>query len=457
MKVTAGGKDTVGDMQRVVQSIPASYTIWKDGTQTIAESNIKGGTDYTTGTDVVVIQNAIDALTEGGTIFVRSGIYELTATPTISTDGISIIGEGSGRNQTYFLSPPDPLARLTKGTVFKVTAASTNAIAITGRRFGVNLAHFGIDFTQAVTGHGISCAAATGNIGLSQFEFDDIFVNDLSTDKYALYIESPCLGSIRHFTGYGAGLFDIVLTDTAAAGAQFNCGNINFDDCFGWTTKAMTVSPLRTRRAGALAAGTLGLSQFNRLQLNCDDDLGAVPAVLLYNAQFITFHMLDLEVPSDYAVSLGGCSDITFVEPLAVYSDYWHVFTDCNNIQVFGGAIYAAVMDRCVTDRYFGTWMLSVDALNVAKLIGCKITAGQLPTENSGTSAITAAATSVVVTHGCGFTPAAKDVTIVQTATTTNPCYITYVDTFTPTEFTVHCNTVPGASTLPFAWAVRYV
>lgn len=437
MKVTAGGVDTVGDMQRVAQSIPSSYTVWKDGTQAIAESNIKGGTDYTTGTDAVVIQNAIDALTDGGTIFVRSGVYELTATPTINTDGISIIGEGSGRNQIYFLSPPDPLARLTKGTVFKVTAAATNAIAITGRRFGINLAHFGIDFTQATTGHGISCIAATGNIGLSQFEFDDIFVNDLSTDKYALYIESPCLGSIRHFTGYGAGLFDIVLTDTAAAGAQFNCGNINFDDCFEWTTKAMTVSPLRTRRAGALAAGTLGLSQFNRLQLNCDDDLGAVPAVLLYNAQFITFHSLDLEVPSDYAVSLGGCSDITFVEPLATYSDYWHVFTDCNNIQVFGGAIYAAVMDRCVTDRYFGTWMLSVDPINVAKLVDCKVGVGQTLTNNRGKATIPNGETHIEVTHSLRTTPTYIDLT--GTHEEVHEAYATVVGA---TQFTI---TVDGA------------
>ena len=67
MKVTAGGKDTVGDMQRVVQSIPSSYTVWKDGTQAMAESNVKGGTDYTTGTDVVVINNALTALTGGRT------------------------------------------------------------------------------------------------------------------------------------------------------------------------------------------------------------------------------------------------------------------------------------------------------------------------------------------------------------------------------------------------------
>jgi hypothetical protein len=78
MKITAGGKDTVGDMHRVVQSIPASYTVWKDGTQAIAESNMEGGTDYTTGTDAVVIQNAVDASpATGGKIVLNAPTFDL--------------------------------------------------------------------------------------------------------------------------------------------------------------------------------------------------------------------------------------------------------------------------------------------------------------------------------------------------------------------------------------------
>ena len=42
MKIVAGGSDTVGDMERVVQSIPASYTIWKDGTDYRGESKAFG-------------------------------------------------------------------------------------------------------------------------------------------------------------------------------------------------------------------------------------------------------------------------------------------------------------------------------------------------------------------------------------------------------------------------------
>jgi len=92
MKVTAGGKDTVGDMQRVVQSIPSSYTVWKDGTQAIAESNIKGGTDYTTGTDTVVIQNALDGVGDGGIVQLRGPLS--LGQITIPNKAITLIGEG---------------------------------------------------------------------------------------------------------------------------------------------------------------------------------------------------------------------------------------------------------------------------------------------------------------------------------------------------------------------------
>lgn len=95
MKVVVGGKDTVGDANRIVQSIPASYTVWMDGTQAIAESNIKGGTDYTTGTGLTVVQNAISALGhDGGTIAIRDMI-DLNGTLTIDRP-IRLVGEGPG-------------------------------------------------------------------------------------------------------------------------------------------------------------------------------------------------------------------------------------------------------------------------------------------------------------------------------------------------------------------------
>jgi polygalacturonase len=77
----AAGTDytTVAYWGRILESIPASYTIWKDGSTYRAECNIAGGTDYS-GTDAsTVIQAAIDALSAGGKILIRKATYYATA------------------------------------------------------------------------------------------------------------------------------------------------------------------------------------------------------------------------------------------------------------------------------------------------------------------------------------------------------------------------------------------
>lgn len=100
-----GQKMTSTEWARLIQSVPASYVVWKDGTTYRAECLLKGGTDYS-GTDATtVIQAAIDALTSGGKIFLRAGEYVLSSVRPVTgvtyktallieSDGISIVGEG---------------------------------------------------------------------------------------------------------------------------------------------------------------------------------------------------------------------------------------------------------------------------------------------------------------------------------------------------------------------------
>ena len=78
-------------------------------------------------------------------------------------------------------------------------------------------------------------------------------------------------------------------------------------------------------------------------------------------------------------------------------------------------------------------------------------------TENSGTATITAAATSIVVPHGCSYTPSALDVSVVLTNLPTADIGDVYVDTFGAANFTINCRNVPGAATAIFSWAVRRV
>lgn len=75
MSWTSGEKLTLPRMKRLSSSIPSSYTVYKDGTTYMAECNVSGGSDFS-GTDAAtVFTDTIAALTDGGVIYVKSGMH----------------------------------------------------------------------------------------------------------------------------------------------------------------------------------------------------------------------------------------------------------------------------------------------------------------------------------------------------------------------------------------------
>lgn len=72
---------------------------------------------------------------------------------------------------------------------------------------------------------------------------------------------------------------------------------------------------------------------------------------------------------------------------------------------------------------------------------------------NSGTGQITSAATSDVITHELGITPKVEDMHIIFTTIATNNIGHMWIDTITPTQFTVRVKNAPG-SNLDFSWKV---
>lgn len=78
-------------------------------------------------------------------------------------------------------------------------------------------------------------------------------------------------------------------------------------------------------------------------------------------------------------------------------------------------------------------------------------------TESSGSATILNTTTSIVVTHGCSYTPTATDISITPTATCTNDPGMIWVSAVDGTNFTVNCMRDPGVSGLAFSWAVRKV
>jgi len=75
--------------------VPASYIIYKSGSEYRARNGLTGEIEFS-GTDAAtVIQQAIDGLTDGGIIFISTGIYPIETSIAIKNN-IHIIGEGWG-------------------------------------------------------------------------------------------------------------------------------------------------------------------------------------------------------------------------------------------------------------------------------------------------------------------------------------------------------------------------
>ena len=74
-------------------------------------------------------------------------------------------------------------------------------------------------------------------------------------------------------------------------------------------------------------------------------------------------------------------------------------------------------------------------------------------TENTGTATVANGQTTIAVTHGLSITPLASHILVTPTNSMGNATKY-YVDTITSTQFTIHVNADPGATTATFAWAV---
>lgn len=72
----------------------------------------------------------------------------------------------------------------------------------------------------------------------------------------------------------------------------------------------------------------------------------------------------------------------------------------------------------------------------------------------SGTATISSGTTSVTVTHGAGYTPAASDIVVTPTNNPTNDPGNFWVDTIGSTTFAINVRSNPGVSGATFAWRV---
>lgn len=98
---------TTSPAQTTTNNQPCSYQVFTDGTTTYAQNCDTGSIVYSGTVAATIINDAIAALTSGGKIFIKAGIYTFTTAPinlgggnvaaigTTSVSGIELYGEGN--------------------------------------------------------------------------------------------------------------------------------------------------------------------------------------------------------------------------------------------------------------------------------------------------------------------------------------------------------------------------
>jgi hypothetical protein len=396
-------------MQRVVQSIPSSYTVWKDGTQAIAECNVKGGTDYTTGTDATVIQNAIDALTSGKILF-RVGTYDI-ATPlsVIGTKRIVMVGEER------------------RTTILKNVALTTQLI-----QCGNGVTDFTGDLTlDSLRLHGNDKDVAlvkllnTANHVAPRFLSCDFmaFGGKTTGTKYA--VDS---GNTYHF--YDTLFFDCYFAFGKSAMRVLHSEQTFVNCTLGELTYGLEVQAGAVRVYGGLfTTNTEDIHIPNSTDLPLTQHFNGVWFENSANA------VISSESSTNLQIVIDGCHLHSLNANWVLY------FSSCTGkATILGGYLDTTG----ATGFAFGT--MKVKSINFDGYV----------TENNGASAIASGQTHVHVTHGLGSatsTATPTKVRIMPTAkSTADPTFYVWVDTIGATEFIVNCTVDPGVLTLPFIW-----
>jgi len=117
--------------------------------------------------DKAAIQSAIDALSDGGTVYFPPGTYIVSAALVIGSGDKSIKLVGAGG---HF-----PLATLTGGSIIKTSSASANIIEITNAR-SIEIASLGFDSSATSTGNAAIKAESTTN--LQAISINEVYIRN---------------------------------------------------------------------------------------------------------------------------------------------------------------------------------------------------------------------------------------------------------------------------------------
>lgn len=120
MRWVEGTNGSPANLNKLANSATSAYTIYIQDGQAIAESNMPSGTDYDSGSDITVINNAITATGAdgGGTVFLKKGSFNTGATSVLMDQTkVNLIGDGMGtilytNSDAPLITVPRPAAQI---------------------------------------------------------------------------------------------------------------------------------------------------------------------------------------------------------------------------------------------------------------------------------------------------------------------------------------------------------
>jgi parallel beta-helix repeat protein len=436
-----------------------SYTVWRDGDYYYAK-NAYGAIEFS-GTDAsTVIQSAINALTNGGKIFIKAGIYfDNTWNVQITNNNIEVVAE--------------------KGTIFKPTAGATVYQFILVKADNVVIDGIEIDGSGATAYNGVYLYADANR---TNFKIRDVKISNLAS--YGIYAYSAAGVTTKKVTIENAVLIgnkrgvtleavDTPITDVTINGVLVE--NSSDSGILLWKAKNVNINNVITNSNAVHGLALIRTTNFDIENVIALDNghIGVVISELSRMGNLVNIvagnnrdHGISIDVtssgtPQDAFITLANCVGFgsTLYHGLYIEGSNYIIVTEfigLNNTDtgiLIGNSDYVTVINSLLKGNKWGIYVSNAADYATVKnndlrgnTIGALYNGGATGvvikgnagyvTENSGTATIPSGQTSVTVNHGLAGTP-----TLIIVTGTTSDTADAYVSAKTSTTFTI---TVPS-------------
>ena len=233
---------TAGNISAFNLKSSASYIVWRNGSTYYARNGTTGEIEFKSTNASWVIQQSVDKLSNGGEIYIKHGIYNISNKITIWHHGIRIVGEGRGQRLT---SPP-----IDYNTILRFTTDISDGLfkiydddATPGSDYicWVEISNIDID-GNGYSGIGINIER------VKDVKLSDLYIHDIV--GHAIKIDR-CNGGVlenSHIEDCGDttnSLPAVYIDDTTGISTIFRFINNIFEPCdYGWIHQNLSASSI---------------------------------------------------------------------------------------------------------------------------------------------------------------------------------------------------------------------